>query len=502
MPPSPRQILAPFTTDIGYVPPRSSIIAVTIALATLVGSGLVIGAADSAVLGLCVGVLLAAAIAAVNHDRLWGPLVGGGVLLVATATAVGVPAYYFGVVGQRVNAGFVLAGLFAGLGLARFRLDAIGEGAVSRAIAWILRVGVLLGVAVLVVSILGVDVAYIIETTAVGGVLGGLLVPTAGSESVLGLAVLSWLTLGSLWLVLTLLPPADAFDPPQEAYYGGAVSIASKAVTLLLGGGGLAIVGGSTLNAEFGITPWAVPIIEVIASSATVRAILVRVLLVALVVAVLIQAVRSAGPALVYGRPAWLPSGIAVAGILVVGAVVATPRVTNRLSSLPSGVGTTADGVAALVGPVGLATFLALLAVMAIAGVLLMLPLLSGAGFLPASTAGPRLVLLGLAIAGGTGAVAETSPVIVLAAIVGGLIVWDVAEHGAELTADVGVTPAYREGELVHAGGSVLVGGVVAAGALGIHTLIREVSIQEETVLTVVGVTVVATVLLAIVLRR
>ncbi|WP_161607586.1 DUF7519 family protein [Natronorubrum bangense] len=457
---------------------------------------------SSAVSGLIIGAVLATAIAAVDHDRLRGPLIGGGVLLIVTATAIGLPAHLVRT-GEQISAAIVIAGILVGLGIARFRIDAVGNGAVSRAIAWVARVGILLGVVALLVSIVALDVGELAESAVVGGSFEPLITPTTGSEGVLGFVVLSWLTLGSLWLVAAVLPPEDIFDSPQRDHYQRVVSGFVRIVTLVLGGSGIAIVVAFVLGTEMGLEPQVIgTAIDTLVGSSDIRAVLLRILVGAVVLTVLIRLLRSAGPAVVYGRPAWLPSGLVITTLLLVSTVAGASLLNEGIRSLEFVSGHRVDGMTALVGQTGIGTFVVFFGVLAVGGTLLILPLLSGLGILPTYTAGPRLALLGLITAGIAGAAADAPSPVVFGTVVGAIIAWDVAEHGAELTADVGRTPAHREGELIHAGGALLTGGGVMIGLIAVNEFLFNVQIGEDGALTVVGLAVIAIVILAVLFRN
>jgi hypothetical protein len=86
-------------------------------------------------------------------------------------------------------------------------------------------------------------------------------------------------------------------------------------------------------------------------------------------------------------------------------------------------------------------------------------------------------------------------------AAVAAVIVWDVSAFGIGLTVDIGSTPAHREGELVHAAASLLVGGVAFVGTVGVYWLLAGVSVNEEGLLVTAVLAVVATLVVSTLLR-
>ncbi|MCU4975003.1 hypothetical protein OB955_20030 [Halobacteria archaeon AArc-m2/3/4] len=496
------RLLVPLLSDTAYVPTRSAITATVIALGAVLAGSIAIGATGGAAVGIVLGTLLAGAIAAVDHDRLRGPLVGGGVLLATTATVLGLPAYLSSV-GEQASAMILLAGVLITYGLASFRIDAVGNGAVSRAIAWVVRVGILLVPVTLVTAIVFLDVQQLIADPRFVGVFGGLLAPRSGSEGVLGLSVLLLLTLVSLWLIAAVVPPEDVFDQPFRDRYHTLVATSVRLATLLFGGGALAVIVAYVLSSELEVASGPIePLLDAVVTSAVGRGLLLRLLLVAVVVTVLLRLLRAAGPSLVYGRPAWLPSGLLITAILVaVGLAGANPLIEMLAAFDTAPAGRLVD-IAALLGAPTVAMGLVVLGVLTVGAALFTLPALAGLGLLPTYTAGPRLVLGGLLLTSIAMAVGDAPAVLVFATVVAAIIVWDVGEYGAELTADIGTTPARRDGELLHAGGSLFVGIAVVTLLVGVQRLLTSVEITDDVVLTVIGVGVITVIVVAVLLRE
>lgn len=496
-----RQLFSPLSAETDYVPTRSAITATVIALVTFLSGSIVLEIPLLATGGLLLGVVLAGAIAAVDHDRLRGPLFGGAVLLATTAAALGVPLYLVST-GERTSAATVSAGVLIAFGLASFRLDTVGNGAVSRAVAWVARVAALLAIFTLVFVTAFFDVQYFITDPRFADVFGALLVPLPGGRGVLGLTVLSLLTLASLWLTTGALPPDNVFNQPFRNRYRVVVSTTAWLATLVFGASTFTIVIAHSIGRELGLAPDVVgPPLDALTASLLVRGVLIRLILIAAIVTVLLRVLRAAGPELVYGRPAWLPSGGLVTGVLAVGGFLGGNTLVELLDPV---IGTTASltSVAALLSPQTVGMGILLIGVLAVGGTLLLLPTLSGLGLLPTYTAGARIVLGGLLCAGIAAATGDAPVVVVYMTIVAAIVVWDIGEHGAELTADVGTTPARRDGELLHAGGSLLVGGVIVAVIFGANQLFTQIVISEDVTLTVIGLGVVAVLVLAVLFKK
>ena len=496
------RVLAPLLTDTASVPTRSAITATVIALGACMLASTAIGATVAGIAGILLGLLLAGAIAAVDHDRVRGPLLGGGVLLASTAAIVGLPVYLTSS-GEPASATVVLGGVLVAYGLASCRVDALGNGAVSRAVAWVARVAILMGAVTLLAAVAFLDVQHLTTAPRLAPAFGGLLTPHPGSEGVLSLSVLTLLTLASLWLIAAVLPPDDVFDRPVRDRYRTLVATSVRLATLTFGGGALIIILAYLLGTEVAVVTGTIePLLDAVITSSTLRGLLVRLLLVAVVITVLLRLLRAAGPTLVYSRPAWLPSGLLITAVLVVGALVGA-YVFDELLALvdTSSTGRLVDLTALLGAPTVIMTLL-LVGVAAVGTLLVVLPALTGLGLLPTYTAGPRLALTGLLITSIAVAVGDAPAVVVFTTVVAAIIVWDIGEHGAELTADIGPTPARRDGELLHAAGSALVGVAVVTLLAGAQRLLTSVEIADDVALPVISVGVITVIVVAMLLRE
>lgn len=92
---------------------------------------------------------------------------------------------------------------------------------------------------------------------------------------------------------------------------------------------------------------------------------------------------------------------------------------------------------------------------------------------LRAETPGFSLASSGIFLATVFGAIIGLSPVFVFLGVAGALIVWDVGRYGTTLGREVGAGVASRRPELIHATGSILVGGIGVLVALGAVMLLE-----------------------------
>jgi hypothetical protein len=483
------------TRTAGYLPSRSATIAGGVALVVLLGIGVATGA--FAVVGVVVGVgfgaLLAVSIAAVDHDRTLAPLIGGWVLLGSVASTAGLPVYLVGT-GRVTLGGIVAAGALVGLGVGAFRIDAVGGGAVARAIAWVLRVAIVVSLVALFATVALVDLGRVLGSVAAGLAMS-LLAPTTETGAIIGFVAVAWLALGALLLAIQLLPPAEVFPAGPRHRYQAARSRARSGTIAVLGGGSLVVAVLALLvsDAALSIDPVR-SAFALLLESRLLRTALVRVTLASTLVTVAVVAGRSVGATVVYGRPAWLPSGLVTAIGLTAAAIVGTVPVLEVVGSLGVVPNATLMTARSVVGVVPLGLIGAVVGLFGVGVLLSLLPLAAGVGILPAETAGPRLAVFGLVLAAAVVAIGDGPAVAAFAGVVGAVVVWDVAEYGVGLTADVGVSPAHRDGEFNHAGASFLVAVVAFGITVLVSLLLGAVTPSGEGIL--VGVTLAAVALL------
>lgn len=95
------------------------------------------------------------------------------------------------------------------------------------------------------------------------------------------------------------------------------------------------------------------------------------------------------------------------------------------------------------------------------------------AGYLTAETAGYSLASGGLFLATAFAGTAGASPWLVFGGLVGSFLVWDTGRYGTTLGAEIGRHAPTRDGELVHAGGTLAVGLVGTGLAYAISTALE-----------------------------
>ena len=477
----------------GAVPLRSATVGGVVAVVAISVSGLVLGAFSVGALGIVMGVITAVSIAAVGVNRPLYALAGGVGLLIGIGASIGVPAFYV-VTGTSADAGLAFAGVLVGFGVARFRIDAVGDGAVSRAIGWLLRVAAVITTGAAAVAVIQVDLATLVSRL---GPAASLVTPADESSAIVGFVVLAWVALGGLWSVVIGLPPAEILPPAKRDRYRRLRKRTVSVAVAVIGFGSIALALAAAASQQIGggsDALWAV------VTSSLMRVTLLRVAVAGVVVATAIQLARSAGVALLIHRPEWLSSVLVVGGAITIAGGVAADFLLGAIETvgvMPPGALPVVLSVtgAATIGVVGAAG-----AVLAIALAVAVLPVLSSVGLLPTETAGPRVACAGLIVASIVCATAGSTTV-TIAVVIAALVVWDVTEYGLGLTADLGDRPSRLDGELVHAGGSVGVGLVGLAALTGIQQLLPSVEIAGDGALVAVTFATATVVLVFVIVR-
>lgn len=457
----------------GQVPVQATLIATGIALAGLLivaGSLLAAGAVAG---GVAVGMLLAVSIATVAIDRPIRALVGGLLLLGSVAGALAVP---IGVGTQLAPATGAIAGagVLVGFGLARFRLAAFGAGAVGSALGWLARVTLIVLATAVVVGLVTLDLPRVLGAVGTVVPVAPLVTPTAAGSAMVGFVAVSWLAYGGIWLATVAAPVSSLLSPTRQARVDAMLERVLTGVGAVFGVGSILVAVVYALLVTGGLLPSVAPLVAAVVESTPLRVILLRVGLTGAVVAVTVTLIKSVGATAVGARPTWLPPALIVtAGVTAVSvgvgerlvATLVTVDPTGGVSLLASLTGPTTVGLVGVVGGfVGIGVLLALA------------PLADALGVIPAQTAGARLVLLGLIVAAVSVALGDGAVVRPLVGVVAGIAAWDIAAYGAEMTADVGATPAHRDGAVIHAGSTLLVGGLVLLGASVAYFVLTAVS--------------------------
>lgn len=489
------------TTGSGFVPQRSSAAAGAVAVLAMVWIGTAAGSLLATIAGLTIGAVLGGAIATIGSDEPAKALLGGPTLLGAVGGAAGLSMYFVGT-DTPITGGLAAASVVVGLGIVNFRIEAIGEGAVSRAIAWILRVGFMTAVLTLLVTVIRLDVNQLIATIGAVGPLAPLVSPPDETAAALGFVVLTWLVFAAVWLVVTTLPPAAVVPDSRRPTYR---RVRSRLVTIagvLLGGGGIFLGLVYLVAIETGVAPSAITaIIGAVVESPALRSTLLQGVLVGVSLAGLLLFARSIGVTVMHRQPAWISSAIVIAVGILIGAVAGAGPAIDLIGSAGGIPAAILEPTTKIVGTTAIGMFGGVLGLVAIAAVLAVMPMLSGLGLLPTTTAGPRLVVGGILVAVIIGAIGDVAASALFVATVSAVIAWDVGEYGVGQTADVGLLPARRDGEFVHAGASLLVGIGGLISTLVLYQLVTGIDTSGEGVLVVVVVGTIATVVLAVLLR-
>jgi hypothetical protein len=436
----------------------------------------VVRAAAYAVGGLACGVLLAVAVAAAGHARALSSI--GSVL--GTLTALGGAAALSGaaVTTAAPEAGWlVAAAALIGFGTARFRLDAFGAGAIARTIGALTRTAIALAFVAVLAALIGVDLTAVTTTLGPDG-LAELLTPTTDTSATAGFIVVAWSAVISLWLLSTVLPPPTAVPPTVQRRYRSLRTHLPRAAGVVLGGGSVIAAVTYTISADTGAALSVLdPTVGAVLTAPLVRAALIRLALTAGLLTVLVIVGRTLSVDVLLGTTRWsLASALTAGGLVAVAALAAGPAIETlpSLAVTPTPLTVVLTGTTAWLGPTATGLAAGSLLIAATATGLLTAPVLAGAGFLPAATAAPRLLVAGLTLA----AIATTAtPLVVFTAITAAVIVWDLAVFGLTVTADLGPAATTRPATLLHAATSVAVGVVTLAGITTAYRLLTPLPI-------------------------
>lgn len=479
------------------VPPQAALVAGVLAVAALVvvaGGGVAGGAALG---GVAVGALLAGTVATVAVDRPVRALVAGPGLLVAVGAAVSGPIVAGVLVGPHV--GWVAAGgVLVGVGVARFRLAAFGAGAVESALEWLARLVVVVTLATVLVGAVTLEVDRVVAVA--GGVvpIEPLVAPTSAGGAIVGFVAACWLAYGGVWLGAVATPVESVLSPARAARVDTALLRGVTVVGGVLGVGSVLVAAAYAVSVSAGVGAPVAPVLAGVVDSPALRIALLRLAAAGAAVAAAVTLVKAAGARTVGTRPTWLPSTLLVTAVALGGVLVVGDEVGATLAAADP-TGWAVSGAVSVVGATVVGLSLVVVGLIATGAVLLLWPVTAAAGVLPPRSAAPRLLLFGLVLAAASAAVADGGVVRPLLGVTAGVAAWDIADHGIGVTADVGRTPARRDGTVVHAGASLLVGvgGVVGAG-LAYAALTNAV---PGSLLTAV-VSAIAVVVLAVLLSR
>lgn len=484
----------------GRVPRQSVLLVTTLTVLVVLGVGVAGDAAVFAAGGLGVGGLIAITIAVADYTDVVKAAFGGVGTLTLVCVAGGILAGALITAGSAA-AGIVAGALIAGFGVVCLRVRAIGNGTVAQTIGWVLRVAILTAVVAVVTAAGRVDISAI-PVPGTDGSLATLLTPggTTAVATGVGFVGLCASVFGSVWLLTATAPPPEAISERRRDQYRRVISVVRIVVGAGFVAGGtllaLIYVGSEQLQSLAGVVT---PVIGIVESN-TLRQQLVRLAVVTLAFVGVVRLVRSTGTVVLYRQPAWLGSALVVNAVVLAAAFAGgSTIVTQASASLPAG-GSILETTASIAGAPAAGVGLITVALVGLSFALVVLPILTGAGILPALTAGPRLVLVGVSVATAAYASGGGSPIVATAAVTAGLVAWNVGAHAATVTRDVGTTPAARDGALVHAGWSLSVGVTAVALTVLTRVLLGSGTLFEEQVLTVTALGTSVGVVLAVLL--
>lgn len=460
------------TTTTGYVTAFSGLLASGLAVSGLLVLAVTVGSIIEAVGGLIVGGVLAISVALIGTGDIFGSIGGGVGVLLATGGATGLVIATV-LSGTPTPVGLLIGGLLIGFGIARFRVDAFGDGAISRMIALLLRVGTVFALLGLIFVLLASDLRGLVSTVGTAE-LAALITPTTQSGYIIGFVLTAWLAFIGLWMVAVVCPPPATVPQSWQPQYETTIRQlkTNAAVILAVGSIVVAMIYFVSIDTNIGSTV-VIPTLGGVVQSIPVRIAFLRLFFIGIATAVTIGIGRVLGVDILFGDTDWSMAGLELTGALFAAAVLAAGPVTESLSTVSIVPTEPITTLSTVIGPTATGLFMTMSAILALAIGFSVLPGLAGFNILPAETAGARLVVGGLLMAAAVSANHGSPPIAVVTAVAAGIIVWDLATFGSDLIADLGVSASHRETERRHAAASLGVGGLSVGGATLIVSLVR-----------------------------
>ncbi|PSP60261.1 hypothetical protein BRC73_03105 [Halobacteriales archaeon QH_7_66_37] len=374
------------------------------------------------------------------------------------------------------NVGVLLGCVLALLGLALGSRNAIDEETLESFVS----VGLDAGVVPVAMTTLLVTSAFLSGTDTEGVSTPDLHLSVLLSPEGAGLHLADFLLLAGVTAGLLAAALKQTVDPRvRKAYYGlvggGAVlaflGLVALPVELVTSPEDLrALLSGALYGAVRAVSTWGFLRLVLVATSA-----LTALALVAGTAARTLSRDGRSAPTREEGRALPNRKGPLAAGALItVTAVVVADSTYGAIVSgvadqLPEVMGTELESTAADAAIVwGESTFVVLLATVLVATVVGFAQLLERAirvGYLSTETAGYSLASAGLFVGVMFAATLDVPSWLVLGGVVASLLVWDAGRFGTTLGREVGSDADTRSIELVHAGGTALVGVAAAAVA-------------------------------------
>ncbi|WP_276254757.1 DUF7519 family protein [Halomontanus rarus] len=495
------------------VPPATAVLAGTIALVTLVGVGVAVGAVFDVAVGFGLGLVLALSIALAASDRPVAIAAGTGLLLVAAPLSVYAPVYRFFGLGHPVSSLVLVCAGLVGYGVARFRLDAFG------ARAGYVALGQLFG-AVAVASFVAVGLVVLrVETLSavvggtvpsVGDAVDALLTPSPSAVALVEFCVLLALAAVAVRLALATLPIVQLAPRRHEAtvrrvvdavtdVLGVAIALCAVSFVLSLA----ATAGANRLETVYyDLSPTLHAVLSAVAESAILRLLLVQLLVVSVVLAGAVALLKVVGMRRLGDAPSRVAPAVLWGLLLVAGIAVAAPTVLeSAVGTLDPAQERVVAGALEEFGPRVVGLLIAVVGLWIAGVVLLAIPAASELGFVPERTAGVRLVTSGTALATVAGAIAGLGTTFLVGGIVAAMVIWDVGEFGLGLSEELGRDAPTRHGELVHGAASVVVGGLLFAGTVATAGFLAGTALEGALVLPGLVFATVAAVALTLVIR-
>lgn len=467
------------TTTTGYVTSFSGVLAGGLAVVGLLILAVIGGSIGEAISGLLLGGIIAISVAGIGTTDIFGSIGGGLGVLIGTAATGGL---LFASVrsGTPGVTGLTIGAVVIGFGIARFRVDAFGEGAISQTVGLLLRVATMFALLGLLFVLLGADLQVLASTVGTAA-LAELISPTTQSGRIIGFVLTAWLAFIGIWMVIVVSPPTTTLPESWQPRYEQILRRVKTNAAVVLAVGSIVVATVYFVSIDTGVGSGIVaPTIGGVVRSTAVRIAFLRLFFLGIAGAVTIGLGRVLGVNILFGDTDWSIAGVELTAALFAVAVLGTGPAIESLMTVSAVPTEPASTLLTVLGATAVGLLVAMGAILGLATGLSVLPALCWIDVIPAQTAGSRLVVGGLLTSAVVSAHYGSSAVAVIAAVTAAVVVWDLTTFGSGICVDLGVTASHRATDQLHAAASVGIGVLLLGGTTLVYWLIRGQQVSEE----------------------
>lgn len=507
------QLLCKITADEKPVSTYSGIFGVVIAISILSVYTLLTGTAPSVYIGLALGGIIAFSLALSGSTSRILSVVGLLMFLFAAPLALSYVVYNT-VLEDIVFGLLVLAGTLAGFGILRLRLDTFSRTALQTTLLRVSGAVIILGIVAGILVVRQDGVGLLLDTDYTAVISESILYaisPPQNTGTVLDGSQLSAITLVLLgayatagsYLLIIVLPILELAPQSKQEYYNRYVRSAKLlAVSLLSGIAFVVSVGYFYAQTEYPNIGAFESLVTTIVTAGTFHRIFLWVGTIGFILALLFWI--GSYLAALYLSTDHVRGMVTIVSATIFGLTIAAADrflIDEIYDRLPVGLESGFENIITNIGvtPTALSIVTVLLAVTAF--VFAIVYLLAMTGFLRTRTASARLLLYSLLIAVIVAAFDDVASPYLFLGIFALVVVWDLLEYGLGIGETLGKNAQSRHGELIHATGSIFIGGALFIGVLLTEDYLLSVEPVPEFSTYAILVTVFAAIVLTIFLR-